>query len=477
MNADNQNKLLLVMVRDEYGLGREDEPVEIPIGSLYKGCLQTDFTLVDETGEGILFQVTRTEKGSGRLTEDSRLVFLTSMSPGSKERPYFFRMKDDESGTNPPVQDGIKILDPVQKDGFRRLNTDSYMIELCRGTANGTTGGKWGIRYFEELSTHENLILDYSNAIGGVFGPFFTPENGFINPPEHAVADITVEEEGPLLCRYRFHIQVPDGLDPALHDSEIDILWSFFYKSRRFDRIYKVSEYETMVDRMPVSNKITVGDEFEGGQGRLLFSRFGAWPETVYHGGDLYSDVLIQVIGEALKAKASGAAGMDEHKKVYRDNVEKASYDWYWKLLCIHEDLLDQSLVRKYLAEVRSRAGEAVRRAIKHDGLKTGDLVDVGSEPTQTAFVRWADKTVMTRGISDLSVVWYTSQPVRRYQIIQRPQSGWVNWGTNGENEYPELPSGSTIRMACGHFSNWFNQAKRMESPVMVDVTEQPVVG
>lgn len=474
MKAADQNNLLLITVRDEYGLGREDEPVEIPIGWVCKGCLPTDLMVTSESGKEIRSQVTRIEKDSGYVTEDSRLVFLTSILPGDKERAYYLKMKRGGSEPGQPTQDGIQILDPVQKDGFRRLNTGSYVIELCQGTAEGTTASKWGIRYFEELSTHENLILDYSNAMGGVFGPFFTPENGFINPPEHAIADITVEEEGPLLCRYRFHVQVPNGLDPALNNSTIDILWSFFYKSRRFDRIYKVSEYETMIDQMPVSNKITVGDEFEGGQGRLLFKRFGAWPETVYHGGDPYSDVLIQVIGEVLKAKNARAVTLDDHQRIYGDNVEKASYDWYWKLLCIRENLLEDDQVQKYLAKVRERAGNAVRHTINNDGLKTRELVDVSSEPTQTAFVRWADKTMMTSGVSDLSVVWYTSQPIRRYQIIQRPQSGWVNWGTNGENEYPELISGTTIRMACGHFPSWTDQAKKMESPVMVDMRWNP---
>ncbi|AHN26006.1 hypothetical protein GAPWK_1431 [Gilliamella apicola] len=42
-------------------------------------------------------------------------------------------------------------------------------------------------------------------------------------------------------------------------------------------------------------------------------------------------------------------------------------------------------------------------------------------------------------------MVWYTSYIVGCYQIVQRKDSGWMNCGTNGENEYPEFPTGSTI--------------------------------
>lgn len=46
---------------------------------------------------------------------------------------------------------------------------------------------------------------------------------------------------------------------------------------------------------------------------------------------------------------------------------------------------------------------------------------------------------------SGYSMVWYTSYIVGCYQIVQRKDSGWMNCRTNGENEYPEFPTGSTI--------------------------------
>jgi hypothetical protein len=58
---------------------------------------------------------------------------------------------------------------------------------------------------------------------------------------------------------------------------------------------------------------------------------------------------------------------------------------------------------------------------------------------------------------------------------VQRQESGWVNWGTNGKNEYPELPSGSTIFSAYGRFPNLEEEAARMEMPIVAapGVTER----
>ena len=69
---------------------------------------------------------------------------------------------------------------------------------------------------------------------------------------------------------------------------------------------------------------------------------------------------------------------------------------------------------------------------------------------------------------SGYSMVWYTSYIVGCYQIVQRKDSGWMNWGTNGENEYPEFPTGSTIYTAYGQFDDWQKQADSMEKNIDV---------
>ena len=60
-----------------------------------------------------------------------------------------------------------------------------------------------------------------NNAIGGFYGPFFTPENGLINPPEHTTVDIEIIEQGPVLHHYRMHGTVPDGLLDELKGKQV----------------------------------------------------------------------------------------------------------------------------------------------------------------------------------------------------------------------------------------------------------------
>ena len=84
--------------------------------------------------------------------------------------------------------------------------TGKYIIELCKGTAKGHGGSKWGIRHFEHKEQGINLIKDNNNAFGGVYGPFFTVENGLINPPAHMTMNINVITEGPLACVYQMEL-------------------------------------------------------------------------------------------------------------------------------------------------------------------------------------------------------------------------------------------------------------------------------
>ena len=93
--------------------------------------------------------------------------------------------------------------------------------------------------------------------------------------------------------------------------------------------------------------------------------------------------------------------------------------------------------------------------------------VNVNECPQQTIFPIGANKTAEINEETGYTMIWYTSNPVARYQIVQRKDSGWVNWGTNGENEYPELPVGSTIITAYGKFDDWERQADALEFPII----------
>lgn len=448
-------------VIDELALGREHEPVEMPIGDVAAGALAREIALLDDSQTGVPTQVTAVDS-RGSVTPSSRLVFLTSLPSGIRERRYLLRVGEQAQAETT----GIRLLDPVTEDGFRRLDTGRFELELCRGTARPENLNKWGIRHFEDKSQGLNLIRENINSMGGVFGPYFTPENGYVYPPLNSIADVKVLEEGPLLCRYRFDVEVPDGLDPRLTGSRIDIVWSFFSQSCWFDRQYHVTPFETVVDGIPVANKITVGDEFEGGKGNLLFSRFAAWPETVYRDGDPHGQTLCDLTRELLAGR-QGEPGLDRYRRAAERGLEGESYELRVRLFFLHDHLTPVELIEKYLGELQRRAGTEAREQIVEKGLKRSGEVNVSEELDETAFVRTANKTLMSNPETGYSVLWYTSSPVRRYQIVQSRRFGWINWGTNGENEFPELPSGSLIRMSYGRFEEPWVQAQRMESPVV----------
>ena len=64
------------------------------------------------------------------------------------------------------------------------------------------------------------------------------------------------------------------------------------------------------------------------------------------------------------------------------------------------------------------------------------------------------------------------SKKYPKITVVQRKASGWVNWGTNGENEFPELPSGSTIVSAYGKFDNWKKEVDKMEERLSIKINQ-----
>ncbi|MET7710300.1 hypothetical protein [Micromonospora sp. NPDC005413] len=78
----------------------------------------------------------------------------------------------------PDAGKAIAARPVVEADGVVRLDTGAFELELCRGTARGTTDSKWGIRHFMDSVQGVDLIPGGDNAIGGVYAPFFTPRTG-----------------------------------------------------------------------------------------------------------------------------------------------------------------------------------------------------------------------------------------------------------------------------------------------------------
>jgi hypothetical protein len=444
-------------------LPRSNEPVLATV-DFGDGAHANAIRVLSPNGEEIPSQLFDAERRGDLITRGG-LAFLAE-DPG--DEATYWAYFDTTAGEQPDYA-GIRQRTPQLADGVRRLDTGHYVLELCRGTADGTAAGKWGIRYFEAKAQGRNLIKDCSNAIGGFYGPFFTPANGLINPPEHTIVAVDAEVEGPVYCRYRFRGDIPPGLDPNLRDKHFEIVWHFFASTSWFIRTYHVDPYRTTVDQMVVENKITVGDEFESGQGNVVFSRFGAYGGTRYRAGDPYARILAEGVNRLLASPAAETSlGLKRFKEAIGGDINAVSWDYFWRLFCVQEGILSDDDIRDHVLEILAEAHAAVHDSPRAADVRSGGLIDVSREPDETIFPIDASKTVELDPESGWAMVWRTSNPVARYQIVQRPASGWVNWGTNGENEYPELPIGSTIHTAYGQFPRWEDEADRMESPLQV---------
>ncbi|MBI0037657.1 MULTISPECIES: hypothetical protein [unclassified Gilliamella] len=459
-------KKCTLMLNNPDGITRYNEPVIARLFFKEQPIDPSKLKLVNEQGKVIphqLFDIVYDDTNT-LISACSIAFIVTNLDQLVENYTLFLDEKTSISNVS-----GIKQLAPTLNDGVKRLDTGHYILELCRGTADGTSYGKWGIRYFSAKAEGRNLIKDCSNAIGGFYGPFFTPANGLINPPEHTIVECQTEVEGPIYCRYRFNGKIPNGLDPALHDKSFSIVWEFFYQSPWFRRTYYVDDFETSVDGMPVINKITVGDEYESGQNNVVFSRFASYGGTYYRQGDLYANILADEVNRILSQPLDQ---LPLNARLYResigDNINAVSWDFFWRLFCVKEGILSDEEIKSHVKTILRKAHHVVHNSSRNKEVLFAKDVDVNSVPEQTIFPLAANKTAEINPESGYAMVWYTSNIVGRYQIVQRKDSGWVNWGTNGENEYPELPTGSTIYTAYGQFDDWQKQADSMEKNIDV---------
>ena len=459
-------KKCTLMLNNPDGITRHNEPVIARLFFKEQPIDPSKLKLVNEQGKVIphqLFDIVYDDTNT-LISACSIAFIVTNLDQLVENYTLYLNEKTPIDNVN-----GIKQLAPTLNDGVKRLDTGHYILELCRGTADGTSYGKWGIRYFSAKAEGRNLIKDCSNAIGGFYGPFFTPANGLINPPEHTIVECQTEVEGPIYCRYRFNGKIPNGLDPALHDKSFSIVWEFFYQSPWFRRTYYVDDFETSVDGMPVINKITVGDEYESGQNNVVFSRFASYGGTYYRQGDLYANILADEVNRILSQPLDQ---LPLNARLYResigDNINAVSWDFFWRLFCVKEGILSDEEIKSHVKTILRKAHHVVHNSSRNKEVLFAKDVDVNSVPEQTIFPLAANKTAEINPESGYAMVWYTSNIVGRYQIVQRKDSGWVNWGTNGENEYPELPTGSTIYTAYGQFDDWQKQADSMEKNIDV---------
>jgi hypothetical protein len=441
-----------IVITDPLPGRRISEPITFTIDS---EVTESVWTATTNAGDTVICQRLQAQPAPGRTS------FITVLSfEGSVE----LTLTAPVTG----YTEGITEREPTEPDAFVRLDTGYFDLEMCSGTAEGTGSAKWGLRHFATLKEGVDLLPSGNNAIGGFYGPFFTPENGLINPPEHTTVEIEVIERGPVLHHYRMHGIIPDGLLDELKGKTFSIDWKFTYGTPHFARSYQVDDFQTVINGRSITNKITVGDEFEAGQGDVVFDRFEAYGGTRYRAGDPYAAELAKMVGETVASSTSRTAKFEEFRQQLTGDIEAAHWDLYWRLFCSWEGALDDDEIRDRLAGVRANS-HVLADLPDRQWTMANQPVDVSGVEHETIFAGPSSKTAEFHSTLGRTMIWWTSAPSGAFQIVQRRQSGWVNWGTNGENECPELPVGVQIKTAYGIFADsWQRLADQLETPPVV---------
>ena len=395
-----------------------------------------------------------------RLHNDSEHNFVAIVNFSGSEEELSFDHEIEEDKVK-----GIKEIPTAKEnDAYVHLNTGKFDFELCRGTAQGEGSSKWGLRHFMAVDEKRDLLPSGNNAMGGFYGPFFTPDNGLINPAEHLIVDIKPIENGPVMKEYRLSGRIPDGLKPELHGKRFALDWSFYYDVPFFSRVYHVDHFQTTVNQRSIVDKITVGDEFESGIGQLVFDRFATYDGVWYREGDPYSGQLANKVQELVHDGQKRSDRFEDFRKQLTSNMANAHWDLYWRLFSVWENALSQDEIETNLHDVRQKAF-VLAELNDRPWLFSADPVNVSAVKDQTVFAGPATKSAEINTQTGQAMVWQTEHASNAFQIVQRPQSGWQNWGTNAENECPSLPVGSLIHTAYGPYqNNWREVADSLEA-------------
>ena len=395
-----------------------------------------------------------------RLHNDSDHNFVAIVNFSGPEEELSFDHEIEEDKVK-----GIKEIPTAKEnDAYVHLNTGKFDFELCRGTAQGEGSSKWGLRHFMAVDEKRDLLPSGNNAMGGFYGPFFTPDNGLINPAEHLIVDIKPIENGPVMKEYRLSGRIPDGLKPELHGKRFALDWSFYYDVPFFSRVYHVDHFQTTVNQRSIVDKITVGDEFESGIGQLVFDRFATYDGVWYREGDPYSGQLANKVQELVHDGQKRSDRFEDFRKQLTNNMANAHWDLYWRLFSVWENALSQDEIETNLHDVRQKAF-VLAELNDRPWLFSADPVNVSAVKDQTVFAGPATKSAEINTQTGQAMVWQTEHASNAFQIVQRPQSGWQNWGTNAENECPSLPVGSLIHTAYGPYqNNWREVADSLEA-------------
>lgn len=424
------------------------QPVAITLPSSWKSSL---IRAKSDDGQSFLCQ-----RMCSQSTEDASIYIGVFTPHDGQVLEVSSTQVDSESLDGPTI---TQMDETQERDAICRLNTGYFDLELCRGAGEGEGSSQWGIRHFSSIADNCDLLKSGNNAIGGFYGPFFTPENGLINPPEHVVADVTSLEIGPIVHKYRLAGRIPDGLLPELKGKSFSVEFTFYAGADCFDRVYDVDHFQTVINGRSITDRITVGDEFEGGQNSLAFDRFDSFTYTPYRDGDPYAQLLREEVKSAISAEVQDNERFRYFQGLLNRDLENAHWDLYWRLFSYWEHALDEESLKERLNHVRSVAHVVADK--ENRVWKFPDApIDVSKVEDQTIFAGPAQYSAEFNTHTGQCMIWLTSSPSTAFQIVQRPKSGWVNWGTNSENECPALPVGTTVRAVYGPYADsWRKEA------------------
>src|SRR5699024_12601803 len=174
-------------------------------------------------------------------------------------------------------------------------------------------------------------------------------------------------------------------------------------------------------------------------EGNRAFTSFASYGGTYYREGDLYAKLLADDVYKLLEnLDENDYPKIKAYKEAVGKDINKVSWDYFWKIYCVEAGILDEEEIKKHVVEVITHSHQQEHGTKRNDNVLFDKLVNVNNAPEQTIFSISANKTAEIIDDTGYSMFWYTSEVVARYQIVQRNDYGWANCVTSAEHELQE---------------------------------------
>src|SRR5918912_2716385 len=117
-------------VYDPLRLGREAEPVEVTLHFGLVRPVAAGICGVDDEGRPVPSQIVAASAGEDGRLGFATLCFLADLPEGRLNRRYHAYLSE-QALPAAPSGEGIVRLESQLEDGVRRLDTGTYVLELC----------------------------------------------------------------------------------------------------------------------------------------------------------------------------------------------------------------------------------------------------------------------------------------------------------------------------------------------------------